>query len=130
MAKLSPFDYLNSINFTKNHLMHDSENEDAEKDYLPFLVNRGLSYFQDTALLANEMNLHGGLDKRLQYDFLFHVIRKRKRFSKWAKKERSEDVEVLMEYYDYSTSKAEEALRSLNQEQMDEIKRRAFKGGR
>jgi len=53
----NPFDYLNSINVTKQNMMRGSENDElAEKGYNPFMVNRGLSYFQDTIALANEMN--------------------------------------------------------------------------
>ena len=50
---MSPFDYLNSINMTKKDLIVD---EQSEKDYVPFIVNRGLGYFADTVLFANEMN--------------------------------------------------------------------------
>ena len=30
--------------------------KESEKEYVPFIVNRGLGFFQDTVLLANEMN--------------------------------------------------------------------------
>ena len=61
---MSPFDYLNSINMTKKNLMVD---EQSEKDYVPFIVNRGLGYFQDTVLLANEMNVNcSNLDHKMQ----------------------------------------------------------------
>ena len=42
---------------------------ETEKAYAPFLVNRSLSYYQDTVMFANEMNRHAQLDNRLQYDF-------------------------------------------------------------
>ena len=63
---MNPFDYLNSINVSKQNLMRGS-NDDAvaEKDYVPYMVNRGLSYFQDTVVIANEMNVHHDLDKKL-----------------------------------------------------------------
>jgi len=59
---MNPFDYLNSINYSKQDLMVD---DDTEKAYNAFLVNRGLSYFQDTVLLANEMNKNHHIDHRL-----------------------------------------------------------------
>ena len=39
---MNPFEYLNAINNTKKDLMVD---EEAEKKYNAFMVNRGLSYF-------------------------------------------------------------------------------------
>ena len=54
---MNPFDFINSVSHNKKDLITDSENpEFAEKLYQPFLVNRGLSYFPDTILYANEMN--------------------------------------------------------------------------
>ena len=65
---MKPFDYVNSINFTKKNLMKNTANDElAEKDYVPFLTNKSLSYFTDTLLYANEMNRYHFLDKRLQY---------------------------------------------------------------
>ena len=56
---MSPFDYLNAINYTKKDTMVD---DIAEKQYNPFMVNRGLSYFQDTVLMAKEMNQNAHMD--------------------------------------------------------------------
>jgi hypothetical protein len=102
----------------------------AEKGYSSFMVNRGLSYFNDTVLFANEMNRNHHLDNRLQFDFLINIIRKRKRFSKWMKPETVSDVEVVKEYYGYSNEKARQALTLLTPEQITMIKKKVFKGGR
>ena len=59
---MSPFDYLNAINTTKKDIMVDDV---AEKAYASFMVNRGLSYFPDTILFANEMNVNHHIDHRL-----------------------------------------------------------------
>jgi hypothetical protein len=53
MTKYSPFDFLKAINETKENLIVDDE---TEKQYSPYMINRGLSYFNDTVLIANEMN--------------------------------------------------------------------------
>ena len=100
---MNPFEFIKSINETKKDIMVD---DIAEKDYNAFMVNRGLSYFSDTILMANEMNLNSHLDNRLQFDFLINIIRKKKRFSKWAKAQKNDDVEVIKEYYGYSNEKA------------------------
>jgi hypothetical protein len=125
--KISPFDFLNSINTTKKNLM---EGTDEEKQYVPFVVNRSLSYFPDTVHLANVMNIHHNLDNRLQYDFFINIIRKRKRFSKWVKPESEANVEVIKEYYGYSHEKARQALSLLSSDQIEFIKNKVNKGGR
>lgn len=126
----NPFEYLNSINTTKQNLMRGS-NDDAvaEKDYLPFMVNRGLSYFQDTIALANEMNRYHDIDKKMQYEFFINIVRPRKRFSKWFKKEEDSDIEAVKEYYGYNNQRASQALSILSQEQLQIIKSRLDKGG-
>lgn len=127
---MNPFDYLNSINTTKKNLMRGSDNDElAEKDYLPFMVNRGLSYFQDTVALANEMNRYHDVDKKMQYEFLINIIRPRKRFSKWFKKEEDSDIEAVKEYYGYNDQRASQALSILTKEQLQIIKSRLEKGG-
>jgi len=124
---MNPFDYLNAINNTKEDIMVD---DIAEKGYSSFMINRGLSYFNDTVLFANEMNIHHHIDNRLQFDFLINIVRKRKRFSKWLKPEIASDVEVVKEYYGYNNEKARQALTLLTPEQITMIKKKAFKGGR
>jgi len=123
---MTPFDFLHAINTTKKDIMVD---DIAEKQYVPFVVNRSLSYFPDTVLLANEMNSRAHLDNRLQFHFLLNIIRKRKRFSKWAKPIQESDFEFVKEYYGYSNEKARQALTLLNKEQIDVLKKKVYKGG-
>lgn len=102
----------------------------AEKAYNSFIVNRGLSYFYDTALIANEMNIHHQLDNRMQFDFLRGVVRKRKRFSKWNKATKAENIDIVKNYWGYSTAKAEQVLPLLSDEQLEKIKTILSVGGR
>ena len=124
---MNHFDYLNSINLTKQDIMVD---DICEKAYNSFMVNRGLSYFNDTVLMANEMNLNAHLDNRLQFDFLINIVRKKKRFSKWAKAQTNSDVEVVKEYYGYSNEKARQILPLLTSEQIDDLKKKVYRGGK
>ena len=124
---MNPFEYLNAINMTKKDVMVDDL---AEKAYNSFMVNRSLSYFNDTVLMATEMNINHHLDNRLQFDFLINIVRKKKRFSKWIKPETVSDVEVVKEYYGYSNEKARQALSLLTSEQINELKKKVYKGGR
>jgi hypothetical protein len=127
----NPFDYVNAISYTKKDLMTDTENDElAEAGYAPFLTNRSLSYFPDTIMYANEMNMHHHLDNKLQFHYLINSIRPKKRFSKWAKKQEDNDLEAVKEYYGYNNAKGEAALSLLSPEQIQEIKRKLNKGGR
>ncbi len=124
---MNHFDYLNSINLTKQDIMID---DDCEKAYNSFMVNRGLSYFSDTIIIANEMNRHHQIDSKLQYHFLINMIRKRKRFSKWAKAQKESDIDAVKEYYGYNNEKARQALTLLSPDQITIIKNKVSKGGR
>jgi len=125
----NPFEYLNSINVTKENMMRGSENDElAEKQYNAFLINRGLSYFQDTVALANEMNQRADLDYKMQYEFLLNLVRKRKRFSKWHKKDENKHVDLICEYYNCSQRKALEIINTLTSEQVESICKQMLKG--
>ena len=127
MGKMNPFEYLNAINMTKKDIMVD---DIAEKEYNSFMVNRGLSYFSDTVLYANEMNKNHHVDSRLQFDFFINIIRKKKRFSKWFKHTDDESIRAIKEYYGYSNEKAKSVLSLLNKNQIEDLKNRIYKGGR
>lgn len=124
---MNHFDYLNSINYSKENIMKDNLDEKA---YNSFMVNRGLSYFNDTVIYANEMNMNAHIDSKMQYDFLRTLIRKRKRFSKWTKEDKNLDVDLIKEYYGYSKEKAYQVLPLLTKEQMDYISKKMSKGGK
>ncbi len=124
---MNPFEYLNAINTTKKDIMVD---DIAEKEYNAFMVNRGLSYFSDTVLIANEMNLNHHLDNRLQFDFFINIIKKKKRFSKWLKARDIENLEIIKQYYGYSDEKAKSVLSLFDHDQIDEMKNRIYKGGK
>jgi hypothetical protein len=123
---MSPFEYVTAINYSKQNMIVDDE---TEKGYLPYMSNRSLSYFQDTVAVANAMNQYHILEKKLQFDFLINIVRKRKRFSKWIKPEVVTDLEVVKEYYGYSNEKAKQALSVLSTENLTEMKKRIHKGG-
>ena len=125
--KHSLTDYLNSINQNKKNIIVD---DDTEKAYPPFIINKCLSGFLDTVLFANEMNLYPHLDKKMQYDFFINSISPRKRFSPWEKKSSIDYLDAVKEYYGYNTDKALQALRILTKDQLEEIKRLVNKGGK
>lgn len=123
---LTPFDFINAISHTKIDLM---EQENAESQYKPYVINKGLSFYPDTVIQANEMNSRPHLDRKMQFNFLINIIRSKKRYSKWLKPEKLDALEVIQEYYGYSKEKARQVLPLFSNEQIDYLKRRIKKGG-
>ena len=121
-------DYLTAINYSKENLL-DSDDTTIEKDYTPFVINRCLSYFPDTILQVNEMNIRPSIDKKMQFDFLLGSIRKRKRFSKWIKDENVEDFEMIRDYFEYSNRKTKEIMHLLTEEDIENIRQEVCTGG-
>jgi len=117
-------DWLNSINFSKEDL------SEYIKEYPPYIINRCLSGHLDCVLFANEMNRYHFLDKDMQYNFYINILRKRKRFSPWVRKEKVSDLEFVKSYYGYNNEKASQALKILSKEQLDYIKQKLDTGGK
>jgi hypothetical protein len=117
-------DWLNSINFTKEDL------SEHIKEYPSYIINRCLSGHLDCVLFANEMNRYHFLDKDMQYNFYINILRKRKRFSPWVRKEKVSDLEFVKSYYGYNNEKASQALKILSKEQLDYIKQKLDTGGK
>lgn len=124
MMKTSPFDWIKSICEKTDMDMSQID------EYVPFIVNRGLSHFEDCVLWANEMNKCPTLDKDLQYLFLKGVINKKKRYSKWIKKQSDIDLADICQVYQVSERRASEIVKLLNKEQIEMIKERLNRGGR
>jgi len=122
---MNPFEYVNQINYGKKDIMVDDV---SEKAYSPFMVNRSLSYFADTVFFANEMNKFHHTDKKLQFQFLINIVRKRKRFSKWVKPVEDDKIELIKDCYGYSNEKAKQVAHLITAEQVDILK--AKKGGK
>ena len=125
IKKLSPFDFIKSIN-EKNYIVLDKLNE---KQYVAFVVNRGLSQFLDCVPYVEKMNLYHKLSPKMQYDYLFHAVRKTKRFSAWAKESKYEHLDVIIDYYQVNKSKALSILDRLSEEQVNTIVKRAESTG-
>ena len=126
-AKLSPWDFTNSISYNKNNLME--EDPSVEKDYLPFIINISMSYFSDTIEHSNNMNMNSHLDNKLQYSYYLNSIRPKKRFSKWAKKVDDENLDAVVKYFGYNRTRAKEVIKLLSPEKLEEIKGKNEGGG-
>jgi NACalpha-BTF3-like transcription factor len=125
---------LNSINISKQNLMRDDVGNTVEaevKGYPAFPVMRSLSYHQDVILIINMLNEVGlqsfGVNPQQHYEFLLHAVPKAKRFAKWAKQDKEEDIELLMETFPVSYEKAKDILSLIGEADMQRI--RNSKGG-
>ena len=127
LGKRNPFDFVKSVSYDKKDLMVD---EVEEKAYQPFLINRALSYHQDSVFLTNEMNVRHGVDNRLQYQFFLNTLRKRQRFSQWQKPYISKKLDTVKEYYQISTREAKDYVELLSDKQLRELKNRMKTGGK
>ena len=121
-------DWLNSINFNKDDLTEDDEH--IIKSYPPFIINKCLSGHLDSVLFANEMNRYHFLDKDMQYKFYLNILRKRKRFSPWIRKDKDSDLDIVKSYYGYSNEKARQVMKILSTEQINYMKQRLDIGGK
>jgi hypothetical protein len=126
VSKRNPFDFVKSVSSDKTDIMVD---DIEEKAYQPFLINKSLSYHQDSVFFTNEMNCRHGLDNRLQYVFFLNTLRKRQRFSKWSKPYVSKKLDVVKEYYQMSTREAKELYTLLSDKELRELKNRMNTGG-
>lgn len=119
-------DILPSIQQTKKVVV-TAENE---RDYVPFVVNRSISFHLDMVMAANQMNQYPSTEPLLQYHYLLNIVRAYKRpFQKWQKRETLDNLDAIKEYYNYSNEKAKEALSILSDAQIEEIKKNLNKGG-
>lgn len=124
--EISPFAFIDDINHTQKNLIVD---EWSERQYNPYIINKGLSFNRSTILQANMMNGRSHLPKALQNQFLLSTIRPEKRFNKWFKRSDNSSIAVIKEYYGYSTEKAETILPLLTDEQIQYMRNRLTKGG-
>lgn len=131
MAKAySPFDYMNAVSFSKEDIIGNNDQPDIiEREYTPYMVNRGFANFEDTILHANELNQRHHLFHRAQFDYYRGALRKRKRFSKWPKADKSADLDAIQEVYQCNRTVAKLYFKALTKENLKVIHEKLAIGG-
>lgn len=119
------FDFINDV----SHLKRDILSDDNEKEYSTYMVNRFLSMNITTIMYANEMNINYHLPKRLQYDYYLHSLKKQKRYFKYIKHKRQDDIDVIKEYHSCSEIRAKEMLPIFTDDDLKYMRSRVDKGG-
>lgn len=129
-AEFSPFDFMNAVSFDKKDIISDHENPELiEKEYSPYMVNRGFANFEDTILHANEMNMRAHLFHDAQFKYYLGSLRKRKRFSKWPKAEKNGDLDAIQHVYQCNRTIAKLYLKALSAKDLEVIKEKLVTGG-
>lgn len=123
--KLTTLDFVKDISQYKKGVL----NEDTQKYYKPFVVNKYLSMDATTMLYAAEINQRPYMSKEMQYDYYMSAIDKRSRFFRYVKETSDDNIAVVKEYFGYGKKKAKEALDILTDEDIEYMKRRLSKGG-
>ncbi|AUR85839.1 clamp loader A subunit [Vibrio phage 1.081.O._10N.286.52.C2] len=118
--KMSPFDALTGITMKKYGLNLPEDVRDYEG--VKFMVNRGLSQEVDTLVHAYIMSTSGAnLPPEMHYDYYYHAVRKGKRYTKWAKADKYENVDLIIEIYQVSKPKAIAILDRLTDEDLTRL---------
>jgi uncharacterized protein (DUF2384 family) len=119
------WDYLTAINSTKKDIT-----EEGTEGYVPFVINRTLSYFADTVFQANEVNQHHHLPHNAQFQYLLNTCTRRKRFTKWIKKDDDTRIRKVSQVMNINQQRAREVVSLLSVQQLEDLLTATHEGGR
>ena len=114
--KINVFEYVKSINTKEKYLGDNLEN------YSSYIVNKAIASYQDCIFFVKEMNLYPALNDKMEYDFYYYSISKRKRFAEWMKRDQDK-IELVSKFYNVSLKKAAEFLDILSDSELKEIEK-------
>jgi hypothetical protein len=115
--KLGPFDWIRIINFKS----YDDEEISLDNGFIVYIIIQYFSQFSDTIFLAQQLNMMANLPIDSQFWFLYNSISKRKRYSKWIKRDNSPELISIMEYYNINYNRATEYLDILTSVEVKDI---------
>ena len=121
--KITIFDIINDISNHGSYLENYYElNNSLPKAFNSFMILKAFSNFQDTVLLANELNKKQDIPDEIKWRFLKETVTKRKRYSKWFKSiEDEEPIVLLAKYYDCTVNEMKKNISVLSKEKILEI---------
>lgn len=121
---ISPFDII-------RHISEKTPLEFEKNEYVPFVINRGLSNMIDTLFFAEVMNKYHHLNGDIQYKFYLHGIPKGKRYGKWIKPlELNTTVELIMSRYQVGRRAAESYFKLMDESAIKLLEEEMIQGGR
>lgn len=125
---INPFTIVNSINSGKS-IFDEHDLVAIEASYVPFIINRQFSLFTDTIFHCNELNKYSDMSKKAQYLYYFHSVKPKKRYAKWPKKNKTDNLQMISDYFKINYRKSAQLLMLLNENQLKEIHESAQTGG-
>lgn len=122
---MSPFDIVKILNEKTVY-----EKDEVIANYNAWIINHALSNMMDTLFFAQEMAQYSHLDKRVQYDFYLYGIPKGKRYGKWHKEDKSQDllINTISEVFQVNRTLAKRYLSLLSDD--DKKKLLELEGGK
>jgi hypothetical protein len=90
---MSPFDIADTI-FMKTGMINPDE-----AGYDPFMMNRIASNNKDSVFFADALNKFPGLSKQMSYRFYYDALDKGKRYGKWHKQSKHEEIACIAKAY-------------------------------
>ena len=120
--KASPFDFVKTIR-TKKGSWEDLD----QSQYIPFIINRAMSFDMQSLFQANEINRQTPLSHKAQFEFYINSVSKLSGYSPWQKADKVEELQYIKEFYNVSSEKAKEILLILTPEQVNIIKTKIMK---
>ena len=113
------FDYVKDLSEKKDYLYDPMQ----DKNYVPYVINRAFAQNIDTILIANELNKHPMLTKRMHYDFLFYNIEPRKRYGKWVKADESHAaaIDAVIDRYQVNRDVALSYIKCMDEAALKEL---------
>lgn len=118
--------YENSILKGKERLILSEQDE----KYLPWRTNAVVSNYVDAIFDVNMVNMMYDIPLQMQYDYLFHSVRKQyRKFEKSAKnnKRYEEDLNLISDYYKYNIVRSKEVMKILTKDQIEIIRKKTGK---
>lgn len=122
--KSTPFEFISSIQekkymLTRNNIRH----------YVPFVVTMGISQHVENLVYAYEASVLqanlAGLDvefaNQLHYDYLYNTVRPGKKFGSWAKVEKYDSLDLIMDTYQVNRDKAIDIIGRLTEHEIKQI---------
>ena len=86
---------INNVSYGKKDLW----DYDSARIWKNFHANRQFSFFPDTVLYANEVNLYPDMPENWNHDYFMNSLRSSKRFATRPKKQEDDDIEAISEFY-------------------------------
>jgi len=121
----NPFVIIDAINTGKGNLLR----QDDPPEYNEFLTNRAMSQFPDTIFQSYQADLLEDLEPEILMDYYVNSVRPKKRFSKWHKPVKSDDIDFLKNLYSINIKIAGEYLSILTSDQLIQLKEQYNTGG-